>query len=104
MCLISTVVFCFLATFSAPSPQDSQDVSYTAAFTAVALAAPTPEVKLFQVCLDAGICLDYLTSPQFPSPGGQFMPCPVRPASDGVGLEAWLKRNREGSGPGGGCA
>jgi hypothetical protein len=105
MCIISTVVFCLLATVSAQqSARDSQDSSYTAAFAAVALAAPTPEVKLFQACLDVSICLDYLTSPQFPSPGGQFMPCPVGPASDGIGLQARFKKDREGAGPGDGCA
>jgi|ERR1700722_7519749 len=104
MCLSSTAVLCLLATFSAPSLPDSQNSSCSAVFTATSLVAPTPEAKLIEACLDASIGLDFLLSPQLPSPGGQFMPCPVGPTSGGIGLEACLKRDREGADPRDDCA
>jgi hypothetical protein len=104
MCIIISAALCFLATGSFQQLQDSHNSSCIAAFTAASLAAPTPEVKLLQFCLDVSICLDYLTSPQFPSPGGMFRPCPAPPASEGISLEARVTKVREGAGPIDRCA
>lgn len=99
MCIIVIAAMCFFATGSVQPLQDSQKSSCIVAFTAASLAAPTPEVKLLQFCLDVSICLEYLTSPQFPSPGGQFMPCPVRSVGGPLDLQACSMEDRAEGGP-----